>query len=292
MKRSERQLRTGIIALAGVCLAAIPCSAQQIKATVSFHTDRLAQEDKEYIAGLDVQLDRLLESQQWEGVRPKLSLPVQYDFFWDKAGRVGIARRYTVGLLVALQEEFSLRDKRVEFRFGQGDWIHLGEPYDPLTGVIEFYTWICLGFEADRTSPLGGSKFYEKARLIGERARSEAQYSLGWDDRRTLALDLTDSMYVTVRKARFYVAAGTYYAEAGIKSQAEANFGKALDLLLKCSLKQTKVHPGDHIIRFVDPAALLRSLQRMEMDEHASRLSEWYEKQHEGEEECIPLDNR
>ncbi len=265
---------SGIIFLL-TTIAASPGSAQQIDAKITFHTDKLSQEEKDYIAALDTKLERAIESNRWEGAKRKYLLPISCDIFWDKSSRSGSVHTYSAGILISLETGLALRDKRSEFRFSTEDWIHLGEPYEPLTGLLEFYIWICLGFDADRISPLGGNPFYQQARLVGERARSQAQFSLGWDDRRAMAFDLTDSLYVAVRRARFHAVAGIYYVEAGNETQAKGNLAKTVKLLTESKWKHSTLKIGDHVFKFLDTDRLMKSLKDMGMDNEESILEKW-----------------
>lgn len=256
-------------------MAATPALGQRVQATVTFHVDKLPQEEKEYLAGLDKALSQVVEQFQWNDGRRRWPLPVQYELFFVKAARSGIYHRFVAGVLVGLKSGLQLKDKRCEFRYLQEDRVHLGDPYDPLSGVIEFYTWICIGFEADRLSPLGGAPYYERAKAVGEAARSEAQLSLGWDDRRAFASDLTDSTYAHIRRARFHTEAGAYYRAAGNGTAAESNLAQAVNLLLKCPVSLAELRRDDHIIRFVDLDRLAAALKAAEMEKELEKLARW-----------------
>ncbi len=258
-------------------------SAQQIDAKINFHLDKLSLEEKDFLADLDAKLERATESYHWEGAKRSYLLPINYDLFWDKSSRSGSVHNYSAGLLVSLESGIALRDKRTEFRYSSDDWIHFGEPYEPLSGILEFYTWICLGFDADRNSPLGGNPFYQQARMVGERARSEAQFSLGWDDRRRVVLELTDSLYVPVRRARFHTAAGFYYVKAGNELQAKNNLNKAVKLLTESKWKHSALKIEDHVLKFVDTDLLMKSLKDMGMDDQEYILEGWIKNEQSSE---------
>ncbi len=257
--------------------------AQHIDAKVAFHTDKISQEEKDFLKELDVKLERAIESYRWEGAKRNYTLPISYDVFWDKASRSGTVHNYTAGLLLSLETGLALRDKRAEFRFSTDDWIHLGEPYDPLTGILEFYTWICLAFDADRITPLGGNLFYQQARAVGERARAEAQFSLGWDDRRQMVANLTDSLYVSVRRARFHAEAGNYYVVAGNEAQAKAHLAKTVKLLTESKWRHAALEIDDHVFKFVDVDRLAKSLKDMGMAEEAYTFDVWLKSEESAE---------
>lgn len=249
--------------------------AQRIDATVTFHTDQLSQEEKDFIAGLDEKLERAIEENHWEGARRNYVLNIKYDIFWDKATRVGAVHNYSAGLLISLESGLALRDKRAEFRYSPADLIRLGEPYEPLTGLIEFYTWICLAFDVDRVALLGGNPFYLQANATGERARAEAQFSLGWDDRRALANELTDSLYFPMRRARFHAEAANFYIRNANEAQTKSNLDRAVNLLTKSKAAHAIIKKDDHVFRFVDIDLLMKSVRDMKMDEQEYRLEQW-----------------
>lgn len=274
-----------VIAIISFVLLTHVSLAQHLDAIISFHTDKLAQDEKDFLVDLDHKLERAIESYRWEGAKRNYDLPVKYDLFWEKAARSGIIHNYTAGLLVSIESGVALRDKRAEFRYSQEDWLHLGEPYDPLTGLLEFYTWICLGFDADRLAPLGGNMFYQQARAVGERSRAEALFSNGWDDRRAMVDKLTESLYEPLRRARFHAEAGSYYAQAGNAVQAKGHLAKALKFLADSKWKNPTLPIDDHVFRFVDTDKLAKSLNDMKMPEEAATLDQWIkEVASEGEE--------
>lgn len=249
--------------------------SQSVEPTVALHTDRLSQEEREYVARLADDLKSAIAGHNWTAQKYRYSLPVQIEIFFDKYARVGSHHRYTAGILIALKNGIQLREKRWEFLYNQDERLHIGEPYSTLTGMIEYGINITLGFEADRMKSLAGSNYYELARQVGERARAEALFTAGWDDRRALAFDLTDTLYTSVRRARYNAEAGIFFAGKENWEQATANLEKAVEFLLYSTPSRANTRRGDTSIRFVDLEALAGALKKAGMQEQLRLLAEW-----------------
>jgi hypothetical protein len=253
----------------------IPLYAQHIDATVTSHVERLASDDQDYVKDLASRLEKAIDDFSFDGYRSKTPLKIRCDLYFEKASRLGAFRKYSAGLLLTLDNGLQLRDKRCEFRYAPEDRIHLGDPYDPLTGIIQFYALIALGFDADGRTQLGGDSFYDKARLLGEMARSEAQYSTGWDDRRELASDISDSVYTQIRRARFYATAAAFYGKVDNQIQLRNSLLKLGDILLSTTPKNAEFHFGDHVFRFVDLDEVARLLKKGDFADLQSDLQRW-----------------
>jgi len=164
-------------------LYASPLSAQQFDADVVFHTDRLSLEEVDYIKGIDADIQNLINRKSWQGTKYNYTLPVRIELFFEKGHKGHIYHKYSASLMVALRSGMQLREKKWDFYIDSYKPLRIGDPYEPFCGLIEYSLWVCLGFEADRFSPLGGQEFYNKAKLVADKARFETKYSLGWDVR-------------------------------------------------------------------------------------------------------------
>ena len=149
--------------------------AQQIRSEVVFHTEKLPHEARDYLIDVGQELSQLVNNHSWIERSYRYELPQRIEIIFEKYSRSVSYHGYGAGIMVAIRSGLQLRDTRWDFRYARDTRLHIGEPYDPFTSLIEFYTWICFGFEYDRLKPLGGEVFYEKARLIAENARFEIQ---------------------------------------------------------------------------------------------------------------------
>jgi len=249
--------------------------AQIVGAEVKFHTDRIPDTEKQYLEGLDRKLETLIDDYQWTDEKYRYELPLRIDLYFNNWSWSAAYHRYNAGVLVALRSGIQLRDKRWDFRYARDEALHFGEPYDPLTGLIEFYIWICLGFEADRYSLLGGQPFYEKARFIAQNARFEMEYYQGWDQRLDFIHDLAGDTYRDLRTAAFHVEAGLYYLKNDKIESARSHLVRAVELVTSGPMERLELHRDDHIIRFVDLDRLVDGLLGIEAQDQTEKLARW-----------------
>jgi hypothetical protein len=249
--------------------------AQQVKADVVLHIDMLPEDEKAYLTKLDDQLKAALNSFAWTDGKYQYDLPVRVDLFFDKYSRDGIYHRYTAGVLVGLKTGIQMRDRRWDFRYIDSPAPHIGDPYDTMTGLIEFYTWICLGFEGDRIAPQGGDPFYQRAQIVSQNARGEAQYYLGWDKRRELINAFVDTTYDAIRNAAYWSEAGNYFVSNGDTAQARQCLETTANIVLNLSPSLLELRRDDHIIRFVDRTSFAANLKNLEMDDLLKRMARW-----------------
>lgn len=202
--------------------------------------------------------------------------PIKIEILFDTWSRPSTFHRYSAGIMVAIPAGLQLRDNRWEFKYSQSERLHMGDPYHTLTGCIEFYIWICLGFEADRINPLGGQSYYDKARLIAENARFDNQYSHGWSYRRDLIAALVqDTLYRNLRTASYHVYAGAYYSKRGELKQARSHLVHAADLLMLGKPDQMEMRHDDHILRFVRVDELVAELRKTGSSDTIDKMQKW-----------------
>jgi hypothetical protein len=259
-----------------VLLVASPLWAQLIEPEVQLHFERLPDEEKQYLAGVGDNLSTLILAREWTDGSYQYKLPLRIDIFPEKFSLSGIYHRYSAGVMTATRSGIQLRDTRWDFRYSSDMQLKFGEPYDPFTGLIEFYIWMCLGFEGDLLSELGGQAYYEKAKFVADAAQFENQYSLGWDYRRDMARDLTvDKKYLNMRTAVFHVRAGIYYAERDEADSARPHLRRAVELMLQSDPNLIQIQREDTILRLIDREKLAAALALCGEDTLLQRLAEW-----------------
>ena len=250
--------------------------AQQIKCAVTLHLERLSLEEQSYLNGVDTELEQLFNNYQDLNGVYKYDLPLSIDLFPDKFQRAANYHHYTSGVMVASRSGIQLRDTRWDFKISRDQKLHLGQPYDTFTGLLEFYTWICLGFDLDLIEPMGGQTKYERAKAIAEAARFEGQYVLGWDYRRDLVRDLLqDTLYTNMRTAAYHVKAGLFYVERDEAEPARSHLVRAVELMLSSSPDLLELRRDDNIIRFVDIEKMAVALEELGEQNLLNQLSQW-----------------
>ena len=254
--------------------------SQRITCEVALHTERLPQEEQQYLVGLDQKIVKAVEEFRWTEGSGSYELPIRVEIFFEKYSLYGVYHKYGAGVMVATQTGIQLRDKRWEFRLNLSDRLRIGDPYDTFTGLIEFFIQICLGFEKDKFSEHGGQAYYEKARTIAEKARFETKYYLGWDIRRELIEDiLNQKSYSNIRKAAFYLEGGEYFLK---KKDTETAF-RYLKMAVKYAVKSKpdllELRREGHLIRFIDAKRLADTLKKVEAFGLLDKLAVWDPKQ-------------
>ncbi len=256
-------------------IATSACFGQRINAEVVFHTDQLPKEEREYLEGVDRQLAEAINSHKWIEKGYNYELPLRIEIIFEKYSISAAYRRYGAGILVANRSGVQLRDSRWDFRYSHSFPFQFGRPDDPMTSIIEFYTWIVLGFELDKYSPLGGQQYFDKAHLIAENARFEINYVRGWDYRRDFIRDLMLDKYRDVRTASFHAAAGIYYTERGKMKSARSHLAQAAELIMASKPEHVILHRDDHIIRFVNISEFIEALDRAGAYDIMEQLADW-----------------
>lgn len=102
-----------------------------------------------------------------------------------------------------------LSDGSWQFSYPEGrSLIHDDLEFEPLTGFVDYYMYLILGFDFDTFSPLGGTEFYVKSQNVVDLAQNES--TIGWTrntnngrNRFVLISDLLNNNYETVRSAYY-----------------------------------------------------------------------------------------
>ncbi len=268
----HKAVLTLILLLCMTCLL----HAQKIKCEVIIHTDHLPLEEQTYLQGLDLELRQILNEYHWTDGSYSYELPIRVEIFFEKYSLLGAWRKYEAGMMVAMKQGMQLRDKRWEFKINRDIRMHIGEPYDTFTGLIEFYVMMCLGYEVDRFGPLNGQPFFERAREIAEKSRFENKYYKGWDQRRELVDDFTQKdSYKNFRAAAFYVNAGLYYFDKGDLEAARGYLKRGAENAMKGKPGMLELHRDGHIIRFIDISRLVATLKELEEFNTLDEFAEW-----------------
>ena len=100
-------------------------------------------------------------------------------------------------------------DRAWEFNYTRGQsLIYDPNTFNPLTSVLDFYAMLILGYDYDSFSEMGGTPYFEQARLTAELGR--ARSAPGWtsevgDDRSryTLITEILDPAFAPLRRANF-----------------------------------------------------------------------------------------
>jgi hypothetical protein len=158
-------------------------SAQQIRATVKITLERLSLDKQQKLNNFSDDIEQYLSDYDWTGEVLDQAIPVGIQIFlMDNS--VGYEDRYSGTFLVTNNQDLQYFDKYWKFPYQAGDkLVHNENAYHPLTGFLDFYICLILGAEYDKMGKLLGTPQYEKARLIGDQAKFNSVYILGWEER-------------------------------------------------------------------------------------------------------------
>ena len=103
-----------------------------------------------------------------------------------------------------------INDDTWEFSYTRGQsLIYDPERFDEFVSVLDFYAFLILGYDYDSFSELGGTPYFELARRIADRGKSNIS-AKGWGNevgeersRFDLVRDLTDPAFLPLRRAHF-----------------------------------------------------------------------------------------
>tara|TARA_R110000868_G_scaffold383578_12_gene650775 strand:+ start:27015 stop:27944 length:930 start_codon:yes stop_codon:yes gene_type:complete len=98
-------------------------------------------------------------------------------------------------------------DQAWQFSYPQGkSLIHDDLQFEGLTGFIDYYIYLLLGYDFDSFSPLGGTSYFEKSQNVVDLAQNEQ--TVGWTrnsnnqrNRFVLITDLLSNNYLPLRNA-------------------------------------------------------------------------------------------
>lgn len=194
-------------------------TAQEIDATVSVNVDRLSAAAQNELGGFAQEMERYINTtrwtdEQWEGPKVKMNFSVIFT-------NEGPGGSYGAQLIVGSQRDvhqrdvtspvMKLLDENWVFRYARSQPFYQdASGYDELTGLIDFYIYLALGLDLDTYSDQGGTKMYERARDIANRASLRGEIA-GWStdvkagrySRYGIVQELTNLRYKAIREFLF-----------------------------------------------------------------------------------------
>lgn len=207
-----------VIICAGVMLLAPrPGAAQEFNCSVSLNYSTLTGSDFGFLRNLEQRIEEYVNQRSWtqDEFRPNERIECTMQIVVEEAltltsfrARLIMALRRPIYNTTQHTTVVQFNDASWQFNYAQGQPIvHNLEQYDPLASVLDFYVFVLLGYDYDTFSPEGGTRFFEQARRIAERA--QAQSAVGWSEigtdrgRMNLITQLLDPRFKPLRRAYF-----------------------------------------------------------------------------------------
>ena len=193
-------------------------SAQELDCTVTVNTDALLSgPDKDNAAGLAKQIQDYVNSYRWTGEDfkgPKIKVTMSIQLLTASngvfTGQAFIASQRPIYKSSDVSPMIRVIDNSWRFAYAKDQQLNHDEfHFISLTGFIDYYMNIVLGFDYDSYDPLGGSKFFQKASNIVTQGQN-GDYPDGWQpggsgtySRYSLAGDALSGKFEEFRKAFF-----------------------------------------------------------------------------------------
>jgi len=194
--------------------------AQEFDCVVSISDDQLEGNSFEYVKNLlKTDLEAYINEYKWteleyeqqERIKCQISIILLVgDQDFNFSAETIIQLRRPIYNTSAETTSIIISDVSWQFGYPEGkSLIHDDLEFEPLTGFIDFYLYLILGFDFDTFSQFGGTEWFQKSQDVVDLAQNSP--TIGWTrntnngrNRFVLASDLLNNNYETVRNA-YYV---------------------------------------------------------------------------------------
>lgn len=192
--------------------------AQEFNCTVNINTEQLEGNSYDYLEELKPKLEDYINEYKWTEIEfaeeERINCQIQIvintgnsDFTFS--GEAVFQLQRPIYNTTAKTTTVLLTDNAWQFSYPQGkSLIHDELQFDALTGFIDFFMYMMLGYDFDTFSELGGDPYFTKAQNILSLAQTTN--SIGWTrttnngrNRNNLVTDLMSSNYHPLRRAYY-----------------------------------------------------------------------------------------
>ena len=149
-------------------------AAQEINATVTLNYDALSGTDRENVTDLGSAIQNYINTYQWTGQNfrgPKIQVTMN---IYLMSGSNGVyAAQAFVGSQRPIYKSSNVSpmmrvmDNAWQFAYTKGQpLLHDQFHFNSLTGFVDYYMYMVLGFDYDSYDPMGGTKYFQDASNI------------------------------------------------------------------------------------------------------------------------------
>jgi len=217
--------------------------SQEIEAKVTVNFESLSNDHREKLVNFAQQIEDYINKNKWtdldwEGPNIPLSLQI---YFRSATS----TNRYSAQVVISSQRPIyksakstlmlKLIDPAWDFVYEKNQVIYFNPSlFDPLTGFLNYYVYMVLGFDADSYEEFGGTKYFNQALSIAYQGASSS-FSNGWAsgdgsfNRVDFVSEILNEKFQNFRKAFFEY----HYNGLDLKSQNETLATKKLIELIK-----------------------------------------------------------
>tara|TARA_R110002096_G_scaffold432801_2_gene650243 strand:+ start:4547 stop:5476 length:930 start_codon:yes stop_codon:yes gene_type:complete len=216
---------------------------QEFNCDVTVNNDLIEGASFTYITELEQQIEDYINEYKWTNIEfqehERIVCQIQIviesgNSNFDFSSRIVFSLRRPIFNTNTETTSIILTDDTWKFNYPQGrSFIHDELQFDELTGLLDFFINLGLGYDFDSFSPLGGTPYFLRAQNIVDLAQTTS--AIGWSrstnnrrNRYTLITDLLNNSYEPLREAYY-----TYHRK-GLdlfvtdETQARANVLEAL----------------------------------------------------------------
>lgn len=196
---------------------AAPVTAQEVDCAVEVDYRSLQGNDFSFLEEFGRNVSEYINQRQWTDDRflPEERIDCSFQIVFTEAvtltrfrTRLVLTTRRPIYGTVQQTTVLQVSDENWQFDYSRGTPL-VFEPdrYDAITSVIDFYVYLMLGYDYDTFDELGGTEYFNEARLIAERAQNAGAAgwsSLGGDQSRgELISQIMDPRFRPLRQAYF-----------------------------------------------------------------------------------------
>ncbi len=162
-------------------------AAQEINATVTLNYDALSGTDRENVIDLGPAIQNYINSYRWTGQDfkgPKIQVTLNIYLLSASNGvysaQAFVGSQRPIYKSSNISPMVRLLDNSWQFAYTKDQpLLHDEFHFNSLTGFIDYYMYVILGFDFDSYDPLGGTRFYQKASNIVAQGEN-GNYPQGW----------------------------------------------------------------------------------------------------------------
>ncbi|MTI87595.1 MAG: DUF4835 family protein [Balneolaceae bacterium] len=195
-----------------------PLQAQEFNCEVSLNYDQLETANLQYLDNLKNEIQNYINEYEWTDVdfeeHERIQCQLRIILTSHNGGSVFggqaiFTSRRPVYNTTAQTTNFLYSDDTWQFDYSRGrSLIHDELQFEALTGFIDFFCFIMLGFDFDSFSELGGTPYFNEAQNVLSLAQSTS--AIGWSrntnnrrNRATMITDLLSTNYESFRSAYY-----------------------------------------------------------------------------------------
>lgn len=217
--------------------------AQEINASVTLNYDKLNGTDRENVKDLGPAIQNYINSYRWTGTDfkgPKIQVTLNI-YLLSASGGVYNAQAF-IGSQRPIYKSTNtspmvrILDNSWQFSYTKDQALyHDDYHFNSLTGFVDYYMYIVLGFDYDSYDPLGGTKYFQDASNIVTLAQN-GNFAQGWQpggsgnySRYSLVNDILSGKYDVFRKAFYEYEYNGIDLLSTEKDSAQATIASSMD---------------------------------------------------------------